>query len=185
MSRQSFLQARGTRSIVGLFNESSGFTLVELLIVLIIIALLVGIVVPSISGFLGRGREESFNGDKRNLQVAVDAYYTDTDVRVVVGGVGYSTFPTEYRQDGAPGLVTQGTNVIISMPLLVNRGYIRELPHSAAPVNGGPVGHYIWIIDGATGTVYGCAGGTTGGTGSREWWTGDRDADCGYDGQYP
>lgn len=183
MFRRGSVGMRFARRIVGLFQQQGGFTLVELLIVLIIIALLVGIVVPNTTGFLGRGREESFSGDRRNIQVSVDAYYTDTDLRTIIGGIGYSTFPTEYSRDGAPGVITRTTNVVISMPILVDKGYMRGLPASAAPASGGEVGHYVWIIDSSTGTVYGCSGGSSGGNST--WTVTSYNADCGYDGQYP
>jgi len=167
-------------------RDERGFTLVELLIVLIILALLVAIVIPAISGFLGRGRQESFNGDRRNLQAAVDAYYTDSAEKQTIGGVGYNTFPSKYNADGAWGVVTRDTDVIIAMTWLKSKGYIRDIAASAAIVNGGTTGHYVWIIDGATGTVYGCAGGTPDTANGGFWYPGSGyTTNCGYDGQYP
>ena len=173
----------GIRPVAQLHHQD-GFTLVELLLVVIVIALMVTIITPNLVGFLEQGRQESFNGDRRNIQIAVDAYYMDTRVRITVGGVGYSVFPTEYTADGAPGLVTRATNVIISMPLLLDRGYMRLLPSSAAPINGGEIGHYIWIIDSTTGTVYGCPGGSAGAV-PHTWTVASYSDDCSYDGQYP
>jgi|GEM_PF-381807 prepilin-type N-terminal cleavage/methylation domain-containing protein len=54
----------------------SGFTLIELVVVIAILGILVAIAVPVISGFLGSSKEQAYNADQKLLQVAVDAYYS-------------------------------------------------------------------------------------------------------------
>jgi len=64
-----------------------GFTLVELLIVMTIIAILVGIVVLSLSGFLGVAQETVCEADQRSLQSAVVAFW-------VFNGAASTDWPT-------------------------------------------------------------------------------------------
>ena len=68
---KKMLKKRGLRRVGG----KRGFTLVELLIVMTIIAVLVGIVVMSLIGFLGAGEETVCQADQRSLQTAVIAFW--------------------------------------------------------------------------------------------------------------
>jgi prepilin-type N-terminal cleavage/methylation domain-containing protein len=53
-----------------------GFTLIELLIVLTILAILVAVVVVSLTTFVGKGKTEACKTDRRSLQSAVVAFYS-------------------------------------------------------------------------------------------------------------
>lgn len=67
---KEMLKKRGLRRVGG----KRGFTLVELLIVMTIIAILVAIVVLSLTGFIGGAQETACEADQRSLQTAVLAY---------------------------------------------------------------------------------------------------------------
>jgi prepilin-type N-terminal cleavage/methylation domain-containing protein len=56
-------------------ENESGFTLVELLIVIVILGVLAGIVVFSVSGITGRGKTEACKSTVKTVQVAGEAYY--------------------------------------------------------------------------------------------------------------
>ena len=58
-----------------------GFTLVELLVVLAIMAILVAIVVPNLTGLLTGAGQTAMDAEKDSVQVAIDAYNTQ-DVAV-------------------------------------------------------------------------------------------------------
>jgi general secretion pathway protein G len=55
-----------------------GFTLVEMLLVLMLIALLATLVTPVVTGGLARARESTLRADLYALRKAIDDYYADT-----------------------------------------------------------------------------------------------------------
>ncbi len=63
-----------------------GFTLVELLLVLVIMGVLAAIVTISVVGLIGRGKEEGYEIDERHLQSAVTYFYYDTHAYDAVDG---------------------------------------------------------------------------------------------------
>ena len=56
-------------------ENESGFTLVELLIVIVILGVLAGIVVFSVQGITNRGASAACKSDLASVQVANEAYY--------------------------------------------------------------------------------------------------------------
>ncbi len=56
----------------------NGFTLTELLITIIILGVLAGIVVFAVGAFTNDGKAVACQTDKKNVEVAVDAYYAKT-----------------------------------------------------------------------------------------------------------
>jgi prepilin-type N-terminal cleavage/methylation domain-containing protein len=61
-------------------KRQTGFTLVELLIVVALLAVLVAIVILSVGGFMARGSERGYDVDLKNLQRVVAAFYSDKHV---------------------------------------------------------------------------------------------------------
>jgi general secretion pathway protein G len=59
-------------------RASSGFTLVEMLVVLTIIALILGIVGPRVLGYLGESRVKTARLQIESFSSALDLYYVDT-----------------------------------------------------------------------------------------------------------
>lgn len=154
--------------------REGAFTLIELLIVLGILAVLVAVVLPSVSGFLGRGQEEALNTDTRTIQTAVDGYYTDRTLRFQ----GVFLFPTELGESftGGPrqhsGIFTSNSSTfaMVTFDWLVNEGYLRTIPQSASNFNrcrtplagcqfatySDSPGSYSWVIRGSDGRVFAC-----------------------------
>ena len=58
-------------------NKRKGFTLIELIIVIAIIAILAAILVPSVSAYKKRAEKSSIQASARTLSHAIDAYNAD------------------------------------------------------------------------------------------------------------
>ncbi len=58
-----------------------GFTLIEIMIVLAVMAILAAVIIPNVSGYLGKSKERAWEADRNVLQAAVDSYRTDIGKR--------------------------------------------------------------------------------------------------------
>jgi len=132
---------------------SSGFTLVEILVVLALIGVLAMVVVPNLGGLVGRGSEQAYNSDRSAIQAAVDSYYTDPTTRV--GGV--RQYPTK-SGSGTNPTYSAGTwssdGGFIYFDKIVAEGYMSDAAASAGyqnRVSTGPdtfgTGSYNWYTD--------------------------------------
>ena len=96
-------------------SGEQGFTLVELLIVLAILAVLVAVVLPNFTGLLGSSQTTAASAEKTIVQTAVDAKMAagnmattpaittaTTDMSTATGG--FALYPSYMR-----GSVTKGT----------------------------------------------------------------------------
>lgn len=59
-------------------RRARGFTLVELLLVLFVVAMLASLVAPMVTSSIQRARESTLREDLRVLRKAIDDYYGDT-----------------------------------------------------------------------------------------------------------
>jgi general secretion pathway protein G len=108
---------------------TSGFTLVELLVVLAVLALIVGLVAPRALGYLGRGKTEAARIDIRTLGTALDLFRLDL-----------ARFPTQ----------AEGLQALIAPPPGVAGWAGPYLPEKSVPSD--PWGHpYIYRIPGQHG----------------------------------
>ncbi len=127
-------------------NHQEGFTLIELMVVILIIGLLATIVVQSLRGATDKAKRTKAEADIAELKTALDRYYLDN-----------GNYPT--TEQGLQALVTAPT----SGPIPANYedgGYVQQIPLD-------PWGHpYVYQSDGNTYTLesYG-ADGQPGGTG--------------------
>ena len=60
------------------FGGTGGFTLIEIVIVLAIIAVLAGILAPTLTRYVGDARTRKAEADTRNLGAAIGKFYADT-----------------------------------------------------------------------------------------------------------
>ena len=71
------------RLISGFRYGNKGFTLVEVLVVVAILGVLAGVAVPSVSRFIGTGRDEAMQIEFRNVQVAMHTGMLENNTRTV------------------------------------------------------------------------------------------------------
>ncbi|MEA1832124.1 type II secretion system major pseudopilin GspG [Methylobacterium durans] len=130
-------------------SAESGFSLVELLVVLAIIGMIATMVTPQVLGYLGRAKGETARIQVKNIAQAVELYYLDT-----------GTYPT----------TAQGLSALVAAPAasLAWRGpYVRDARGLSDPW-GNP---YLYRSPGLGGTPYEVyslgADGKVGGAGDR------------------
>lgn len=60
-------------------TNQKGFTIIELLVVIVIIGILVALALPQLFAAQARGRDTDRKNDLKNLQQKLENYYTDND----------------------------------------------------------------------------------------------------------
>ncbi len=76
MKNENHLPISGTATKTGREREA-GFTLVELLVVLAIIALVAGLAAPQVLRYLGSARTEAATTQIKNIESALELFYID------------------------------------------------------------------------------------------------------------
>jgi general secretion pathway protein G len=69
-------------------QNESGFTLIELLIVIVILGVLAGIVVFAVSAFNNDGTAAACKSDKKNVEIAAEAFYAKSSPHAYPATVG-------------------------------------------------------------------------------------------------
>lgn len=103
----------GTRRLHRIEHEA-GFSLVELLVVLAIIALTTAIVAPRVLGYLGSARIDSAKVQVKNLESALELYFLDS-----------GHYPKQ--EEGLAALSTRpADSVVWNGPYLKNAGDLKD-----------------------------------------------------------
>ena len=72
------LRTMKTRVARGRYGKDEGFTLIELMVVVLIIAILLAIAIPTFLGAQNRAKDRAAQSSLRNTLAAAKAMYTDT-----------------------------------------------------------------------------------------------------------
>ena len=131
-----------------ILRNEKGITLIEMLIVLAVLGILAAAVVPNLGGFLTRSKSESFDGDGKTLQTAVDSFKSDTSKRA-----GGTTYPV-LGSDGCTGTPTTTCDSYIDIAILATEGYLSGADSVASAdklknttATNDPSGSYGWYVD--------------------------------------
>src|SRR5512137_833971 len=122
-----FLPARRTRGILThllIDKNNEGFTLIEVMIVVAIIAILAAIAIPQLSVHRTKSYNTAAVSDLKNAAIAQEAYYVDN--RQYTNDIGRLT-TTPYNLNRS-----QGVNMTVSSA--TNQVYLMSAYHSAGNV---------------------------------------------------
>jgi len=72
-------------------NKSKGFTIIELIVVIAIIAVLAAIVLANVTGFINKGKDAAAEGNLATLITNATLFYSDTNK----GDSTYNGFPAD------------------------------------------------------------------------------------------
>lgn len=115
--------------------QQKGFTLMELLIVIAIIGILSAVVLASLGGSQARARDSKRLNDLRQVQTALETYWTDNGHYPVTGGwSGVCTSFGLKSRSGSDGYIPN-----------LAPFYIKELPVEERPFE--PDGCYVYRSD--------------------------------------
>jgi general secretion pathway protein G len=100
-------------------KQDKGFTLVELLIVIVILGILATVTVFAVRGITDKGQENSCDVEKRSIETAFEAYYAAegsdaADISALVPGY--------LKTDPSPDRWTSATNPAGGAPILSPAG---------------------------------------------------------------
>jgi prepilin-type N-terminal cleavage/methylation domain-containing protein len=62
---------------MNLIKKQGGFTIVELLVVIVVISILVALTLPNLFGLQRRARDDTRKNDLKNVKSALEEYYSD------------------------------------------------------------------------------------------------------------
>jgi type IV pilus assembly protein PilA len=92
-------------------NSEAGFTLIELMVVVMIIAILVGIAIPAFLGARRRAQDTASKSNLRNALGTAQTIYTDNQVYEAVGAIGTAGTMLDDLTKEEPSLTFQGNAV--------------------------------------------------------------------------
>jgi prepilin-type N-terminal cleavage/methylation domain-containing protein len=133
-----FLPARRTRGILThllIDKKNEGFTLIEVMIVVAIIAILAAIAIPQLSAHRTKSYNTTAVSDLKNAAIAQEAYYVDN--RQYTNSISALT-TTPYNLS-----ISQGVSIAVSSAN--NEAYLMTAYHSA--------GNITYTLSGPGGTL--------------------------------
>jgi type IV pilus assembly protein PilA len=93
-------------------QDDRGFTLIELMVVVLIIAILIAIAIPTFLGLRQRAQDRSAQSDLRNALTAAKAFYTDNET--------YTGFTVAVAEAAEPSLDFDSNGTVANAQVEIN-----------------------------------------------------------------
>ncbi len=94
-------------------KTDKGFTLVELLIVIVILGILATVTVFAVRGITDQGRASTCASDKKTLEVAIEAYYAQKGTAAGVPSEA-NLVTAGFLRDVSPNMDINGSGVVVA-----------------------------------------------------------------------
>ena len=125
-------------------SRKGGFTLVELIVVLVILAILAALLIPALTGYLDRAKEQNVIAETRQCVMAAQTLYDEAYANVKKNGT--ADIPTDAE--------------ILKLAELTDKGKLGTDKDKVA-FDGNKVSHLVYTNNGVTctynGSTYDCA----------------------------
>ena len=122
-------------------QDNKGFTLIEMLIVVAIIGALAAVVVPNVTGFIGRGEEEAARTELQTVQTAMDLAMVDLIFSAVSDGSAFTI--SDFSSAGSGDIDADAVDTAYLYP-----DYLRVKDAGALRLDGTTVATYSWDTTG-------------------------------------
>ncbi|MFZ2836489.1 MAG: prepilin-type N-terminal cleavage/methylation domain-containing protein [Candidatus Saccharimonadales bacterium] len=121
-------------------KQQAGFTIVELLIVIVIIGILAAITIVAYNGIQARANDSRMRSIANQLEKAIVLWNSDTNTLPKGGWSSTVAFDGTNCSDGAGGWINKGAYVCALEDLLLAKGLIPAGLITGAPINKGYAG---------------------------------------------
>lgn len=135
-------------------KKSKGFTIVELLIVIVVIGILATLVIVTFSGIQQKGRDSQRKTDINALQSHIEAYYAQTGTYPTAAMLNTAAFRTANMKGLDPEALKDpkatGADINAGVSSATQYGYVATAAGAACPAATGSGASMVSTCDGYT-----------------------------------